>query len=624
VGTPVDRIQILPDSLVSQIAAGEVIERPASVVKELVENSLDAGATRIDIDVAEGGVRSISVRDNGCGMSERDATLAFCRHATSKIRALADLSKVTTLGFRGEALPSIASVARVRLRTRRPDDPLGVEILAGSDDALRASAISCAPGTAVEVAELFHSVPARRKFLKSTFTESLHIARWVEEIGLVRCDVRFALERSGQPWLTLLPTRELRERVISVLPARLGEQLEPFEVQDGTVEVRGFASPTNVMRGSTSDVHLFVNDRAVRDRVLLSAVREAYRDALPVGRHPVLVLYVRVPPEEVDANVHPTKSEVRFRDPRGVHRSVREAIARAVGVRRGASRGAATLAAGAPEGGLHGGWLLHQGGRLADALPEPPASQKTEQRDPQDTASMAEDAERSTDLPRSEPRWMVSSAPVGLREHRFVGQLFGTYLAFERRGSLVLIDQHAAHERILFEQLRRGALSGKLRVPDQTLLAPLWLELGASSSAALEANQPVLAAAGFELEWVSTSVRGGARIAVRSIPALLRHRPGRAPVDLAAALEETAAGLADPPHERGQRDGIEAALHHVLATAACHAAIRRGDRVLPQEVAALLEGLEEQIQFANCPHGRPIAWTLEEREIARHFLRPLA
>ena len=260
-------IELLSELLIGQIAAGEVVERPASVVKELVENSLDAGARRIEVRFSEGGAMEIAVRDDGCGMSERDARLACRRHATSKVRDLEGLSRVSTLGFRGEALSSIAAVARVRLQTRRNDDPLGTELILRGDEPPTQSAVSCTAGTLIEVSELFFSVPARRKFMKSPNTEAVHIVRWFEEVALARCDVRFDLERDGRPILQFLPTADARERVIAVLPSQLGEQLQPVSFENGALRLSGFASPTHVMRGTTHDIHTFVNSRPVRDRV---------------------------------------------------------------------------------------------------------------------------------------------------------------------------------------------------------------------------------------------------------------------------------------------------------------------------------------------------------------------
>ncbi len=324
-------IQVLSEEIANRIAAGEVIERPASVVKELVENSLDAEAARVEVAIKGGGVRWICVTDDGSGLGPEDAEFAFRRHATSKIASAEDLSHVDTLGFRGEALPSILSVARIRMRTRLRGAPAGVELLGEGERVTEVHSVGCPEGTRIEVAELFGRVPARRKFLKSDITEGAHILRWLERIALVRPDVHFALEREGRPVLQLPPTRDPRERVVAVVPPSIGETLVSVDGEGPGARVRGFTSPTDVSRASTGDIYVYVNARPVRDRLLMQAVRDAYRDALPPGRHPVVVLFVQVEPEEVDLNVHPAKWEVRFRDPGAIYRLVRGSLARAVG-----------------------------------------------------------------------------------------------------------------------------------------------------------------------------------------------------------------------------------------------------------------------------------------------------
>jgi DNA mismatch repair protein MutL len=589
-------------------------------VKELVENALDAEATRIDVGIAAGGTRWISVTDDGFGMSSRDAELAFRRHATSKIRSVSDLERVTTLGFRGEALPSIASVADVRMRTRRAADSVGVEVLVAGSELPRVSPTACPEGTRIEVGELFARVPARRKFLKSEATEWGHIARLLEELSLVRPDVRFALERDGRSALLLPAVRDVRERVVAVLPPSTAERLLAFDGSAQGADVSGFASPTDVFRGSPADLHLFVNGRAVRDRLLLFAVRDAYRDALPPGRYPVVVLYLRIDAELVDANVHPTKAEVRFREPEQVKRLVRGALARALGVQRGrapahAAGPAAQLpfAPSAPPrtwqlGGEQDEWRARPEW-VSDAVADAAAPASVP-----DPGRVAPLVSAVTLPPRSDLRPELPFAA-----HRYLGQSLGTYLLLERPGALVLLDQHAAHERVLFERLRAGLLADKLE--RQALLVPLWLELPRSAADALGAERTALERAGFEIEVAETSARGGVRVGVRSIPAGLAPQAGGRPSpDWGALLAETAAGLADPS-AREARDGVEGLVHHVLATAACHAAVRKGDRMDEREVRALLEQLDAVLWFPNCPHGRPIQMVLAQSELERRFLR---
>ncbi len=590
-GVSWDRIARLPADVIDQIAAGEVVERPASVVKELVENALDAEASRIEVEIAAGGIRRVQVRDDGIGMSERDARLAFERHATSKIRTAEDLSAVTTLGFRGEALASIAAVAEVRLRTCPPGESSGTEVRVSPGRAPELAACGTPPGTRIEISELFASIPARRKFLRSESTESLHVLRWLERAALARPDVGFSLARDDRRVLDLYPTRELRERVIAVVPAGQGERLLAVDAADGAGALFGFASPTDLMRGDTAELHLFVNGRPVRDPLLLGAVREAYRDALPPGRHPVVVLFLRIDPAGVDVNVHPAKSEVRFRDPAGVRALVRHGLMRAIG-RRAAPYGASSIFDRQPVWG--------------------PATA----RDPAPLAT-----ERGLLLPWPEPSG--SPLPFGphaggsrpaFRSHEILGQALGTYLVLARDDAIVLLDQHAAHERVLFERMRQALLQGG--APRQQQLVPIWAELSPSACEALQKGCGHLEQAGLELEIGELSPRGAARVAIRAIPAAL----AAAPIDWAALLEETAAALRAP--EQGERrEGLDAALHAICASAACHAALRKGDRIAPAEIRALLEALDELLWVPNCPHGRPIAHTLERAELERRFLR---
>jgi DNA mismatch repair protein MutL len=594
-------IRVLPEEVANRIAAGEVVERPASVVKELVENSLDAEATRIDVAIAGGGIRWISVTDDGIGLTAEDAKLAFQRHATSKIRTGEDLASVETLGFRGEALPSIASVARVRMRTRRPADPVGVEVIGEGDGIEEVRPVGCPEGTRVEVAELFSRVPARRKFLKSEITEGSHVLRWLERLALVRPDVRIALERDGRSVALYAPTRDPRERVIAVLPPSFGERLLPVQGESPQAHLTGFASPTDVTRGSGTEIYLFVNARPVRDRLLLQAVREAYRDALPPGRHPVVVLFLQVDPGELDVNVHPAKWEVRFRDPAGIHRLVRTALREAVGVERVLDRGAHRHE-GRPEPRTRDTGLFPPPDRW---LGDPPASVTGPEASPGSTT-----ADRSAHTPGS------ARAPVAFSSLRYVGLALGTYLLFERPGGLVVLDQHAAHERVLYEQLREAWFGGK--VERQALLIPVWTELPRSAAEPLRLHADQLSRAGFEIEVAEGGVRGGLRVGLRTVPAVLADRPP--PEGWARLLEETAVALREPQSAE-EREGLEAGVHAALATAACHTACRKGDRLEPREVQALLEALDRNVWFPNCPHGRPLLALLDQEELERRFLR---
>jgi len=583
-------VRLLPNELVNQIAAGEVVERPASVVKELVENALDAGATQIRVAIREGGLAEISVSDDGSGMEREDAERAFQRHATSKLATARDLERIDTLGFRGEALPSIASVARVRMCTRRPADTLGTELRGEGAGIAHVGSIACAEGTSVEVIDLFGQVPARRKFLKAPATEASHVARWIERMALVRPDVRFELVRDDRRALLLLPTADPRERVIAVLSPDTGASLLPIEAAAGGLAVRGFVSPTHVLRSGPADLYVYVNGRPVRDRGLQFAVRDAYRDALPPGRYPVAVIFLQAEPELVDVNVHPAKWEVRFRDARAVADLLRRAIATAV---RGgvAARPAGPLASAPAQAALE---LALPPGR-GFVAGEPSAEGFGEAIGPG----------RAPELPPTGPFAVL----------RYLGQALGTYLVLEGEKGIVLVDQHAAHERILFERLRGALARGELE--RQELLLPLELELGREDAETLAEHAGLLARLAIELELGAAKLAGGVGARLRALPGLLAERPG---TDWPALLRETA-GLLREPSEREAREGLDRALHDLLATAACHAAVRKGDRLEPRAVETLLAGLDAEVWFANCPHGRPIALALDQAELERRFLR---
>ena len=585
----------------NQIAAGEVVERPSSVVKELVENALDAEATRVDVAIAAGGIRWIAVTDDGCGLSRTSAELAFRRHATSKIGSSADLARVKSLGFRGEALPSIASVARVRMRTRPRGEQIGTEVVGEGEGISGVRDVACPEGTRIEVADLFSKVPARRKFLKSAATESTHIVRWLERIALVQPGIRFSLERDGRSALLLLPTDDPRERVVAALAPGLGERLVPIEGQIPFARLVGFVSPTDVQRGSTADIHLYVNRRPVRDRLLLYAVREVYRDALSPGRHPVAALYLDVDPDQVDVNVHPAKWEVRFLQPEAIRRLVRDSLVAALGL------GARRYPLSSP------GEAWRGEGRVAEAAPVPGDFALAGF-----AARAALGAEGSLGPEASDgasPSGFSPGRGFSFTSLRYLGQALRTYLVCEGPGALMLLDQHAAHERVLFERMRQTLLGGKLE--RQALLLPVWFELSRSAADALLGASEMLERSGFELELGEAALRGGVRLGVRTVPAVLAER---SKVDWGALLEETATALRDPD-ARESRDGLEGAIHRILATAACHAATRKGDRLTPREVEGLLESLDETIWFPNCPHGRPILSVLPESDIERRFLR---
>jgi DNA mismatch repair protein MutL len=585
---------VLPEGLIDQIAAGEVVERPASVVKELVENAIDAEAGHIRIEVRQGGRALVAVSDDGCGMTPADARLALERHATSKIAAAEDLQRIASYGFRGEALPSIAAVSRLRLRTRARGAAEGLELRVEGGRRFEARAASAAQGTRVEVAELFFNVPARRKFLKTSATEWGHVADWLARVALALPDVHFDLHRDDRPALHWPAVGDVLDRIAAVLSEQDAAALVPVRADTGKLVLHGFVSSPQAHRANGAGIYLYVNRRPVRDRLLRHALLEAYRDVLPRSRFPSAVLFLDLPPEQVDANVHPAKWEVRFADPTAVHRLVAGAARQAFGQRRWL--GTAREPARGPSEPSRSG--SERGGAWAQALPS----------DWVLAGRPGPSTEPDLNLEGSAVR-EVPEPGRGLRfqELRLLGQLLATYLVLESPDGLVLVDQHAAHERVLFERLRERWREGK--VERQALLVPETLELAPARAARLAAASGALERLGFELEPFGESA-----LVVRALPMLLA---GREPRKLAETLaDELEAGES----ERILRGDLEAA-ELVFASLACHAARRMGERLEEEEQRALLEALDEIPWAPTCPHGRPVALAIGLAEIERRFAR---
>jgi DNA mismatch repair protein MutL len=575
-------LRVLPDDLIDQIAAGEVVERPASVVKELVENALDAGAQRVRVEVREGGAALVAVTDDGSGMTDADARVALERHATSKIASGADLVRIGTFGFRGEALPAIASVSRLRLVTRARGAAAGVELHVEAGKLVEARAAGAPEGTRVEVADLFANVPARRKFLKSATTEWGHVADWLARAALALPSVHFDVHRDDRPALAWPRVADPLERIAAVLSEREAEGLVAVAAGDGAAQLDGFVSRPDVHRPTTASLHLFVNRRPVRDRLLRHALLDAYRDVLPRGRHPVAVLFLSVAADAVDVNVHPAKWEVRFADPNGVHRIVARAVRDALAGRAwlGATPEAAAALREAP---TRSDWSF--AGRGA-----PEAARPAELRDAR--------------LPFEPPAAETDTA-VRLGALRLLGQVLATYLVAEGADGLVLIDQHAAHERVLYERLRAAWRSDG--VARQALLLPASVELTPDRVARLAAAAPALLRAGFEVEPF-----GDAAVVVRAIPSVLSGQDPAALVRDAADRVGERAG--EPLRGPEQADAL-------FASWACHAARRAGERLERSEQQALLAALDAIPWAPTCPHGRPVAIPIDRGELERRFGR---
>ena len=585
-------IRLLPSALVDQIAAGEVVERPASLVKELVENSLDAGARRIEVDCEAGGMSLVRVLDDGHGIPEDELPLAVQRHATSKIATALDLAAIRSMGFRGEALPSIGSVARLRIASRVVGAARGAELRIDGGE-MQPTAPSAQPqGTLVEVRDLFFNLPARRKFLRAESTELGHIARLVERFALARFDVAFRLRHGGRVLIDapLAETPLLqRARIASIMGEAFMDGALPIDRQAGRVSLRGWLGQPQAARAASDQQFAYVNGRAVRDRLLANAIRLGYRDVLYHGRQPAYLLHLDIEPEWVDVNAHPQKLELRFRDGRQVHDFVFRAVHDALGVGAGvAAPTASPTALGVAAGGATAGDSgINQPGAFEFATAAPgfwPSAGPAGSPAVRDDAGAPAAAFAATAVPSG---MGVSAGSLGVA----VAQLHGVYILAQSEAGLVLVDAHAAHERVLYERMKRG-FGGRPAV--QRLLEPIVIETAVHETEAFEGHAAEFAAAGFDL-----GVLAPGRLALRAVPALL------AQADLEPLVRQV---LGDLREERGEHH-LEAAAHVLLGNIACRAAIRANRRLTLPEMNALLRDMETTERAGQCNHGRP-TWTL--------------
>jgi len=564
----VSSIRVLPQLLVSQIAAGEVVERPASVLKELLENSLDAGARAIAVALDEGGMRRIQVEDDGAGIAREDLPLAVARHATSKIATLADLESVGTLGFRGEALASIASVARLGITTRREQDGQGSSLHIEGNESAEVSPAARAHGTTVTVEDLYFNTPARRKFLKSESTEFGHCDDVFRRIALAHPAVGFALRHNGRA-SRHVRSQSLTERAAALLGREVADATVAIETGAGGMTLTGLAGTPQAAQARPDAQYLFVNGRYVRDRVVAHAVREAYAELLHGERQPAYVLFLALDPRTVDVNVHPAKIEVRFRDSRVVHQFVRHALARAL----------SPSAAHAPVAYA----TVSQGGgvQAAFSLAQP--------------VQTYQPVQNYQPLPSAE-----QSPPLGFA----LGQLHGIYILAQNAAGLVLVDMHAAHERILMERLKSGIDAGD--VARQRLLVPAVFSADAIDIATAEENQETLDRLGLEIV-----VSGPNELTVRTAPALL------ASGDI-VALGRT---LLREIRDYGASQMLAGRQNELLATMACHTAVRANRILTATEMNALLREMEETERSGSCNHGRPTWYQLTMADLDKLFLR---
>ncbi len=614
------RIVVLPPALASQIAAGEVVERPASAVKELIENALDAGAQRVDIEIEGGGVTRLSVSDDGVGMSAENARLSVERHATSKLTAISDLNNIASYGFRGEALPSIASVSRFALRSRPATSDAGVEVLIEGVAAPVLREAGMAVGTRVEVRELFFNIPARRKFLRSTGTESGHVTEVVEAAALTRPEVTFTLQRDGRQVREFLRASGRAERVAQVCN---GEDLTPCEGTRGPLRIEAYLSRPEHARSGAGGLRLFVNGRSVRDRALAVTIAQAYGSVLERGRYPRGVVYLDLPPEFLDVNVHPQKAEVRFADPRAtadaLYGTLSRALAGAFSLPTPNRNAWAKLRPDAPVVTPLAGPSAALGERTWSAPTAPKSADPPLETRPLSLPSLASLGAGSASgaalllaLELEPPALAVrdsSAVPsrplpeIAWSSLTFVAQLRQTYLLCESREGIYLLDQHAAAERVTFTRLRKQYQARA--VPSQSLLFPVTLEVLPAEAELVEQRAKEMAEVGLDVR-----VRGPESISIHAVPKLLQR----------ASAERLLRDLLAEVSRKGGR-GFSDAVDLALATMACHGSIRAGDPLAPGEVKALLEALDEADFAGHCPHGRPVvtflSWAELERKVGR-------
>ncbi len=581
-------IHVLSEEVASQIAAGEVVERPSSVVKELVENAIDAGARDVRVEARAGGKRFIRVTDDGCGVPAAEVELAFHRHSTSKLSTADDLARITTLGFRGEALTSIAAISRVTFVTRATDEPVGTLLRLEGGRVVTRQESGRSPGTAMTVEDLFFNVPARRKFLRSERTERRHIDGWLTRYAMAYPALRFTLAHDDRVVFQSPGNDRLRDVLVAVYGLEVGAAVLEIIPDDqhpaSSIHVAGFVSPPSLHRANRGYITLFINGRWVRDVRLTYAITQAYHTLLPTGRYPLAVVMVRLPPEEVDVNVHPAKAEVRFRDGDVVFRAVQRAVRHTL-----IERSPVPIAARPPTAwpASPAQWEERRE-RLAGLRPRPAGEQLRLKGEPLDVAVTG-----------------TTRAPAAgkLPPLRVVGQVGVTYIVAEGPEGMYLIDQHAAHERVLFERLL--AERQRAEVASQALLEPQPVELAPEAASLLEEHLEVLGGLGFRVEPF-----GGTTMLVRALPAIVAEAdPVRVLEDVAAALEAGDAPLAGTVEE--------AVARHVCK----RAAVKAGQVMAREEMEELIRALEQCASPRTCPHGRPTMIHLSVEQLAREFGR---
>ena len=579
------KIEVLPESISQIIAAGEVIERPASVVKELMENAIDAGSSEIIVELKAGGLQLVRVVDNGEGMNREDVPLALQRYATSKIKKAEDLYAIHTLGFRGEALPSIAQVSKMTLQTRTSHSLSGTKVICEGGEIKRISEIGCPIGTEVEIKNIFYNIPVKRKFLKSIRSELRYAVNHFLRLSLSHPSITFKFIHDGRTLHEYLKSESPLVRIEAIFGKEIYPHLQPIGFEDGEIWISGFASLPSFSKRNSEGIYFYVNQRFVKDRMIYKAILDAYRHILPSNQFPIVILFINIPPSTVDVNVHPTKAEVKFKDPERIYQAVLAAIRMVV-------EGDVSRSEERMSGGDRKEWVFQRGiqpfSPIQDTLSLPSALRRGKEEEifmVQEGEGLQWDAEK---------KW----------PYLVLGQIRGTYILCEGEGNLIFIDQHAAHERILFEKFKKEYESRSMI--SEKLLLPILIELSVEESYILESAGEVLKAIGFEIEPIGEKL-----FAIRSIPSFIDQKDPK----------EMVRGILDELSFLEKQGRGEETIHTILVTLACHSAVRGNFILKKEEMDKLVENLTPFHPTTTCPHGRPIFFVLPLDELKKQFKR---
>ena len=601
------RVHLLSTNLANQIAAGEVVERPSSVVKELVENSLDAGAHQVDLEIEKGGIALIRIRDNGAGIHHDDLTLALSRHATSKIANFDDLSHLNSLGFRGEALPSIASVSRLKVMSRYQGEDQAWQLsVNGGETEPKAQPVAHPQGTTIEVRELFFNTPARRKFMRAERTEFKHLEDVVRRIGLSRFDVGISLtneQKQVHQWRAASDQEGRRRRIAAICGKPFVEQSAEIDFERGGLRLWGWVGLPTFSRSQADLQYFYVNGRMVKDKVIAHAVRKAYQDVMYHGRHSAFVLYLELPAEEVDVNVHPTKHEVRFRESRMVHDFLFSSLYRSLAeLRPGDAQPQLESTATELDQPVQAAGFFSPAARSANSAPAPRQTGfalgvQEGQAAYQGMHALANAGGAVAEMPEPKP---VDAPPLGFA----LAQLHGIYILAQNEKGLVLVDMHAAHERVTYERMKQSWDEEGIR--SQPLLVPESMAVSSSEARLADEHQEFLNGLGFELDSM-----GPETLMIRSVPALLRN------ANVQTLVTDVLSDLA----VAGQSSRIQERCNEILATMACHGSVRASRQLTVPEMNALLRDMERTERSGQCNHGRPTWVQMSLDDLDKLFLR---